>query len=322
MIEVVTPGPMLTVQDAGRFGLRHAGISSAGPMDRPAHALANVLVGNAPTAAALEFAGFGGTFRAHVACRIAVGGTVPLRIDGADMDPARAHRLEAGSTLTLGPMPDAVWGYLAVSGGIDVPPVLGSRSTHLRTGVGGGTLRAGQHLPLGPFDPRAPCLAPFRPLPDRAGRVIRAVPGPQSDLFAPDVVARFFAQTFTVAPARDRMAMTLAGDPLPARHGHDIVSDGTVAGSVQIPGSGQPLVLMAESQTTGGYPKMATVIGADLPRLAQLPTGATFRFAPVTRDAAEDIWAAHCRALARTLHPLRVCIARRRPVSANVQGSP
>ncbi|MDH2328119.1 biotin-dependent carboxyltransferase family protein [Cereibacter sp. SYSU M97828] len=315
MLEVVRPGVMLTVQDRGRTGLRHAGVSSAGPMDAAAFALANALVANDPGAAALEFAGIGGLFRAHAACRIAVtGGTPEMSIDGLRIGPDAAHRLAPGQVLTIGAMGGSVWGYLAVSGGIDCPPTLGSSATHLRSGLGGldgGTVPAGAMLPIGPFDPRVPCLEPYPvAAPPWPVKDIRVVLGPQQDAFPPETWALLLSQPFTVTPARDRMAMTLDGPPLRARS-HDIVSDGTVAGSIQVPGSGRPLVLMAESQTTGGYPKIATVIGADLGRLAQVVTGGTVRFRAIDRDAAERVWIAHAQALRARLHPLRVRIARR-----------
>ncbi len=310
MMEVLQPGPMLTVQDRGRFGLRHAGVSAAGPMDAPAFALANALVGNALDAAALEFAGFGGSFRARVDCRIAVtGGTTEVRIGSRIVPSGEAHRARAGDEIHIGPLGGAVWGYLAISGGIAIEPVMGSRATHLRTGVGGvggAVLKPGIRLPLGSFDPAGPCLAPVHPpRPDPDARAIRVVLGPQDDRFAPETIAHFLSDSFTVTPQRDRMAMVLDGPPLPALGGHDIVSDGTMMGSIQVPGSGQPIVLMAECQTTGGYPKIATVIGADLPRLAQLATGARFRFAAVTWEEAEEIWIAHARALRARLEALR-----------------
>jgi allophanate hydrolase len=131
------------------------------------------------------------------------------------------------------------------------------------------------------------------------------VPGPQDDLFDEASRAAFFGgAAWQVSPRCDRMAMALAGPPLCAPGGHDIVSDGIVPGSVQVPGNGQPLVLMAESQTTGGYPKIATVIGADLPRLAQSPPGTAIRFQPVTQAEAEDLWRAHRQALERRLAAL------------------
>ncbi|MFD1911218.1 biotin-dependent carboxyltransferase family protein [Halodurantibacterium flavum] len=307
MIEVLQPGPMVTVQDRGRSGLRHAGVSAAGPMDAPAFALANALAGNAPDAAVLEFAGLAGQFRAHADCRIAVtGGQAELRIGDRPVPVNQSHRVRAGEEFRVGALADAVWGYLAVSGGIATPRVMGSRAAHLRSGLGGGLLRPGDRLPLGDFDAGAPCLTLAHPLtPAPPGAPIRVVLGPQDDRFSPGTLECFLTDGFTVSPRRDRMAMMLDGPPLVAPGGHDIVSDGTVMGAIQVPGSGQPIVLMAESQTTGGYPKIATVIGADLPRLAQMATGAVIRFAAVTQSEAEEIWIAHARALRARLSGLR-----------------
>lgn len=292
-LEVIAAGPMVTVQDLGRHGLRHQGVSAAGPMDAPAHRLANALVGNADGAALLEFAGVGGRFRATRALRFAVtGGAVPVTVEGRPLPAGESHRLAPGEVLAIGALNGATWGYLALSGGLAVPLVLGSRATHLRSGLGGWQgrrLAPGDRLPLGP-EVEGPCLRPARSWPREEGP-IRIVLGPQEEAFAPEIRARL-TEPFTVTPQRDRMAMVLGGTELPAIS-HDIVSDGTVPGSIQVPGSGRPLILMAESQTTGGYPKIATVISADLPRLAQMPTGATLRFRPVTRDAAEEAWIAH-----------------------------
>ncbi|WP_172328147.1 biotin-dependent carboxyltransferase family protein [Mangrovicoccus sp. HB161399] len=310
-LTVLSPGPLATVQDAGRGGLRHQGVSAAGPMDPPAFMLANALAGNDPAAAAIEFAGFGGSFRAETDCRIAVtGGRIDLALPGQKGVAGQAYRLRAGEEVRIGAVGGATWGYLAVSGGIAIAPALGSRATHLRSGLGGldgRALQAGDVLPLGAFDPFDPCLAPAVSAPDdkEGPAEIRVVPGPQDDRFSAATLARFAAEEFTVTPQRDRMAMVLGGPVLAAEGGHDIVSDGTVPGSVQVPGSGRPLVLMAEAQTTGGYPKIATVIGADLPRLAQLPTGSRFRFVPVARDAAEEIWIDSRRRLRARLEALR-----------------
>lgn len=268
-------------------------------MDPPAFALANALVGNAEDAAGLEFAVSGGRFRVSRPVRVAVtGGPCALQIDGRRLETGRAERLRPGETLSIGALERTVWGYLATSGGIATPPVLGARTTHLRSGLGGldgRALRASDRLPLG-TDTGLDRLLEAREV-EGAGGPIRVLLGPQADHFAPDVLDRLLATPFAVTAQRDRMAMVLDGAPLPAVRGHDIVSDATVPGAIQVPGSGRPVVLMAECQTTGGYPKIATVIGADLPRLAQMPTGAEVRFTAVGLEAAEDAWIAHARAL-------------------------
>lgn len=299
-------GPMVTVQDLGRPGLQHAGVSRAGPMDAPSLRIANALVGNPPDAACLEFASVGGRFEVSEPVRIAVtGGGVDVGIDRSPLWLWESHVLLPGSVLTIGAMRDAVWGYLAVSGGIATPPVLGSRSTHLRSGLGGHEgrrLASGDRLPLGAAQP-GPLLALNRPF-WRSNRPIRVVLGPQDDHFAPEIVERFLGEAYTVSASRDRMAQVLAGPPLPAAKGHDIVSDGTTLGSIQVPGSGQPIVLMAERQTTGGYPKIATLASVDAARIAQVPSGRTVRFSAISQRQAEGLAAAERETLADILATL------------------
>lgn len=306
LLKIRRASPMLTVQDRGRRGLLHAGVSGSGPMDPPAFALANALVGNGPGAAGLEFAGFGGTFEVTAPVRIAVtGGEAQLSRDGAALAPWESHELAPGQVLGVGALKDAVWGYLAVSGGIETPPVLGARATHLRTGLGGHegrALREGDDLPLGETAV-GPCLRLRSPLPRGTGP-IRVVPGPQDDFFDEAAWAAFAGGSFTVSATRDRMATALEGQEIRAAKGHDIVSDGTPLGSVQVPGSGRPIVLMAERQTTGGYPKIATVASADLPRLAQTPSGGALSFTRVSREEAEEAALAARRALARAIDTL------------------
>ncbi|AGT08540.1 5-oxoprolinase subunit C family protein [Paracoccus aminophilus] len=312
-LTVVAAGPMLTVQDRGRRGYRGFGVSNAGPMDPPALALANALCGNGAEAAALEFAGFGGSFTSDAPLRFAVmagdgAADCAITIDGVPRAFGESHRLRPGETLRLGALRGAMWGYLAVSGGIGLKPVMGSQATHLRSGLGGlsgRALIAGDELPLAQDDSPGRCLRLDRAQTPAAGP-IRVVLGPQDDSFAPEVLARLLEQDWQVSPQCDRMAMVLIGPDLPAAHGHDIVSDATVPGSIQVPPSGQPMVLMAESQTTGGYPKIATVIQSDLPRLAQMAIGTRFRILAVSRDEAEEIWIAHSDAQASLLADLRV----------------
>ncbi|ODN72496.1 biotin-dependent carboxyltransferase family protein [Methylobrevis pamukkalensis] len=298
-LTVVAAGPLTTVQDRGRRGFLHAGVSVSGPMDPAALDLANALVGNDADAAGLEFFGPGGRYRTDADRRIAVtGGDVDIRIAGRKVEPWESHLLPAGEDLVVGALRDAVWGTIAVSGGIDTPPVLGARATHLRTGVGGHegrALQTGDVLPLGEAEagPLLRLPAPYR----REAGPLRLIPGPQDDLFSQETWDALLGADFTVSALRDRMATALDGPPLRAIAGHDIVSDGTPAGSIQVPGSGRPIVLMAERQTAGGYPKIATLASVDLPRLAQMPGGATVRFVTITREAAEDLLLAERRRL-------------------------
>lgn len=313
-LRIVSPGLMMTVQDLGRTGLLSNGVSGSGAMDPEALQIANALVGNAPGAAALEFAHMGGSFTATAECLVAVCAAAPgLSIAGKPAAPWQSHRLRAGETVTVGATPGTVWGYVAVSGGIATPAVLGSRATHLRSGIGGldgRSLQAGDVLPLGtPGDLRPRRLRnPWRV---RSG-AIDVVMGPQADAFTPEMQRRFLSATFTVSAKRDRMAMILDGPAIEAAAGHDIVSDGTLRGSVQVPGSGHPMVLMADRQTTGGYPKIATVVSTDLARLAQLATGQRFRFRALSQERAEDKAIAARRALTDALAE----IAREEPMTA------
>ncbi|MDX2485475.1 MAG: biotin-dependent carboxyltransferase family protein [Pseudodonghicola sp.] len=308
-LEILSAGPLVSVQDRGRRGLRRFGVSAAGPMDAPAHALANALCGNPQDTAVLEFAGLGGQFRSDRPLRFAVtGGDCDISVDGTPLSPDESHRLEAGQVLKIGMLRDAVWGYLAVSGGIDTPLVMGARSTHLRFGLGGlcgRTLKAGDRLPLGEESGADVVLRPATPLlRPRFADPIRILLGPQDGHFAPHVLERLTREDFTITAQRDRMASILDGPDMPAERGHDIVSDGTVPGAIQVPGSGRPMVLMAECQTTGGYPKIATVISADLSRLAQMPTGTRLRFTVVERAAAEAAARAQAADLAAVLKGL------------------
>lgn len=313
-VTLLAAGPMLTIQDAGRFGLRHMGVSPAGPVDAASMALANVLCGNVQGAAALEFSGPAGSFRVSRPTRFAVAGSdCAIRIDGRVVVAGESHRLNPGETLVIGAAKDAVWAYLAFSGGITTPEVLGSRATHLRSGLGGiegRALRAGDVLPLGEDLPDAPCLRPATPLighkPLNENGPIRLILGPQDDYFSQAELNRLTSEPFVVTPQRDRMAMVLGGAPLTAARGHDIVSDGTVPGSVQVPGSGQPLVLLAESQTTGGYPKIGTIASVDLARLAQLEVGTRFTFKLISAEEGEDLWIARQERLRRILSDLSV----------------
>lgn len=294
-LDILDAGPMLSVQDHGRHGRKRFGVPPAGAMDRPAMDLANALCGNALDCAALEFTAIGGRLRAGRDLRLAVtGGECDIKLGARSLAPGESHAIAKGDVVRIGALRGATWGYIAVSGGIAVPQMLGARATHLRFAIGGlegRALRAGDTLPLGEETGTTPCLRPREPMlrPVAPARPIRVMLGPQDDYFDADTIALLGRESFVVTPKRDRMAMVLGGPRLPAARGHDIVSDGIVPGAIQVPASGEPMVLMADAQTTGGYPKIATVISADLPRLAQMPVGATLRFEVISREAAEDI---------------------------------
>lgn len=286
-LTILAAGPGATLQDGGRHGFLRWGVTVAGPMDPIAHATAALAVGNRPGATAIEVTLGGLEIAVDAPLDVAVaGGDFAVTLDGRPLAAAVALRLDPGRRLAVRPGGAGMWSYVAVGGEIDVPPILGSRATHTRSGLGGldgRMLAAGDRLRIAA--PRAGLGAPAVPVAAwlrTDERPIRVVLGPQDDAFAADQIAAFLDRVWRVSPRSDRMAYGLEGEPLVHAHGHDIVSDGVAHGSIQVPGSGLPFVLMADRQPTGGYPKIATVIGADLGRMAQLRPGAPVRFRAVT----------------------------------------
>ena len=292
-------GPMTSLQDAGRVGSRRFGVSGSGAMDRLALAHANVLVGNGPGAGAIEMALMGGTFEAlDGLIRVGVAGA-PARVSiaGRPLAPGTSATLAPGEPLTIGPAGAGIFFYLAVGGGLAVQPELGSVSLHARAGIGGVAgrpLRAGDELPLASATPGGPELT-LAPPPLEPDAPIRVVLGPQADHFGEEAVSAFLSSTYAVSAEADRMGYRLSGTVIPHLRGFNIVSDGIVAGSVQVPGSGVPIVMMADHQTTGGYPKIATVISPDLRILAQRRTGAAVRFEAISIEEAQDLARDHAQ---------------------------
>lgn len=299
-LRVHSCGPAVTLQDAGRVGAMRMGISGSGAMDIRAYRLANALVGAGPGAAVLEFGMYGGRFSVDAPVLVSVtGGSCPITVDGTPCAPWTGFRLDPGSILNVGALTDAVYGYIAISGGIDVPPFMGSRATHSRSGLGGfhgRALMTGDLLPVRPLPARHGPRRLSHPANPDTGP-IRVVAGPQEDHFTPAAWECFLSEAFIVTGQRDRMAMNLDGPRLDHSQGFNIVSDAIAFGSIQVPGSGQPLVLLADRQTTGGYPKIATVISSDLGRLVQMRTGQKVRFAQVLPEQAEEATIAQNTAL-------------------------
>ncbi|MFT3896416.1 MAG: biotin-dependent carboxyltransferase family protein [Thermomonas sp.] len=287
-IEVLAPGLQSTVQAFGREGFRHLGVGLGGALDPGAHAIANLLAGNAPSTATLEIALAGPTLRFERATRIALcGAAFEAEIDDEAIPGWHRVDVPAGSVLRIGACRRGVRAWLAVSGGIRVPDALDNASTDLRGGFGGiegRALRAGDRLRIEAFadaiervrvapwwiDPHALDTDPSAP--------IRVLPG--SD--ATDPIDGLFARAWTVAPASDRQGLRLAGKPLALRDAREYVSEPIVPGTVQLPPGGEPIVLLADAQTHGGYPRIGHVIRADRGRLAQLRGGDDIRFAPCT----------------------------------------
>jgi biotin-dependent carboxylase-like uncharacterized protein len=297
VLRAIEPGLHVTLQDSGRYGWRRFGVAVSGAMDPPSLALANALVGNPPDTAALEFAHGGGTWEVAVeSCRIAVtGGAFAVSADGASLAAWQSHTLFRGQHLKMRGARDAVWGYLAVAGGFDVPPQLGSCSTHLRSGLGGAGGRCvsvGDALPLRAV--RAPSGRERRvPRLRRTPAPLRVVLGPQQDYFTAEAVSAFLAADWCVSHRGDRMGLWLEGPAVPHAKGYNVLSDGVVPGCIQVPGSGQPVVLLMDCQTVGGYPKLATIISADLPRLTQSRPGTAVTFAAVDIETAQRLYCAY-----------------------------
>jgi antagonist of KipI len=296
-IAIIKPGMLTTIQDLGRWGFQARGVPVAGPMDEYSHRLANRLVGNHPSAAALEITLLGPEIDAgaDVTCAVA-GAAFALIADGAAVRMHEPFVLRAGTRLRFGTRGAGARATFAVRGGFAVEPVFGSRATSLiaRMGpLGGRALRAGDVLPVG--EARAVAGAGTRaeaaaaPLPVPAGGArVRVLPGPHEEMFTPAAHEKLFNGRFTITPQSNRMGYRLDGPAIAHRGPADILSDATAIGSIQVPASGQPILLMADRQTTGGYPKIATVIGADLPLAGQLAPGDWLEFRPCTRAAARD----------------------------------
>lgn len=290
VIEVVEGGLGTTVQDGGRPGYRRYGIALSGALDPVWLACANALVGNAPDAAALELRLAGPHLRVATGrVRFALAGSADVAVSRRlTFAPWQSVTLEAGEELRIGAVRSGI-AYLAVTGGIDTPPLLGSRATQLRAGLGGlagRALAAGDRLPVGAAEVQGPERRQTAFLHETGP--IRLLPGPQDDHFTPEALRALVEAEFVVSRDADRMGLRLDGPALlhDERFGDEIISDGVVPGALQVPPDGRPILLAADCQTVGGYPKIATAIRADLPRLAHLLPGERLRFACVTRGEA------------------------------------
>jgi biotin-dependent carboxylase-like uncharacterized protein len=282
-------GPASSVQDGGRHGAQRYGLTPSGAMDRLALAAANCLVGNVPFAAAIEIGPFGAAFTAHQgAVRVALAGSSRnADIAGRAVALDTSMTLADGETLTLGFARGGSFSYLAIEGGIDGEPIFGSLAVNARAGLGSPyprPLQAGDELQTREASGAAECRID---LAADAKRPIRVVMGPQDDEFGDAAKKLFLDSEWKISATSDRMGFRLEGPVIKHLHGHNIVSDGTVNGSIQVPGNGAPIVLMADRGTSGGYPKIATVISADFGRFAQIPAGTGFRFKAVSMAEAQ-----------------------------------
>ena len=294
MIRVLSPGLLTTVQDLGRPGLGALGVPRGGAADAHALRLGNLLLGNDEGAAALEATLVGPTLVFEEEASVALAGApFAATLDGEELATWSAAPVRAGGKLVLGRAASGARAYICIRGGIDVPHLLGSRSTDVATGFGGfegRALKAGDLLSVG--EDR---LAPRGRRVDAAAarwsgprRILRVTPGPQQHWFSPESVASFLSRPFRVSASSSRTGVRLEGEPLVAPD-RSLVTEGVVAGAVQVPAGGLPIVLLVEHPSTGGYPKIANVISADLSALAQLRPGDEVRFAPVSFDEARRL---------------------------------
>jgi biotin-dependent carboxylase-like uncharacterized protein len=303
MIVILDPGALTTVQDRGRYGQLRFGIPPSGPMDDHACVIANRLVGNTDAAAALECTLSGPRFKAEIPCAMAVtGAEMPVKINGTPAPTWTTLRLAPGDEVRIAMARSGLRGYVAFGGGIALPGVMGSQSTYLRGRMGGlkgRMLKAGDRLALNAADMPAAMRMPAFLLPHYESEIeAHVVLGPQSDRFTDRGIAAFLASTYAMLPQSDRMGARLKGERIEHAAGHDIVSDGTALGSIQVPGDGQPIVLLVDRQSTGGYTKIATVCSFDIRRIAQLRPGQSVRFKSVTVEQAHVLLATERAALA------------------------
>ena len=323
---VLKPGMLSTFQDLGRFGQQHLGVSVAGAMDQRAHRLANVLVGNAPNIATLEITLTGPTLRFTKPCCIALcGADLSAALNGQPLALNRPLIVRAKDELSFGARQYGTRSYLAVHGGFALTPVLGSTSTYLRSAMGGWqgrALRRDDEIPLvQPLKNKALeelamdlwALKIYLPsaLAESRQPHVRLIKGQQWEEFTPESCAALLTEPYRISPDSERMGYRLQGAPLLMSTPRQMISEGTTFGTIQVPAGGQPIILMADRQTTGGYPKMAYVASIDLPRLAQMGPGDMVSFKAISLEQAQALEVARAQAfatLAQTLQPVRTLL--------------
>jgi biotin-dependent carboxylase-like uncharacterized protein len=320
-LTILRPGMLASVQDLGRYGHRQRGICPGGALDALSLMLANRLVGNAAGAAGLELTMGGCEIRFESPTRIALAGDdFGARLDGAPLWPCWSVPVAAGQVLKLGGAnqwspKEGLRSWLAVAGGIDVPPVIGSRSTDLKAGFGGyqgRALKKGDRLPLG-----APALgaelmtrrafglrAPEWEHDGDGALVLRVMPGPEFEQFTVASRELLWREPWRITPQSNRMGNRLEGPELKRKRSADMLSSAVIPGTIQVPPSGQPIILMGDAQTTGGYPRIGVVIRADLWKLARAPLNGRLRLAQVDAAAALEAWAEQQRYLVQVAQAL------------------
>ena len=307
-VHVVRPGLLTTVQDLGRWGYQAAGVPVAGPMDTFSHRLANLLVGNSRDAATLEITLIGPELEFDVPAMVAVcGADFEVMCNSQPIANSTATMIPRGSRIQFGRRLSGARAYLAVNGGFRTAVVLGSRATHLvcaMGGVAGRALIAGDRLPViakpGEVSGRR---ASGLPLPGKGRARLRIVPGPQADWFSTQTATTLSSVSFRVSPRSNRMGYRLEGPPLVRERMTEPISEPLAFGAIQVPAAGEPILLMADRQTAGGYPKIASVIAADLPLAGQLAPGDFIEFSYCSRQEAAAALIARERPLLRLADP-------------------
>ncbi|MBN1920885.1 MAG: biotin-dependent carboxyltransferase family protein [Anaerolineae bacterium] len=292
MMEILDPGFLSTVQDAGRYGWLRYGVPPSGPLDAAAFQAANTLVGNAPDAAGLEITWTGPALRITRDALIAVcGADFELRVGRRPVPVWHSIVLRAGEVLRFGARQSGARAYIAIDGGIALPQYLGSQATYLPGGFGGlegRALHTGDHLPLHPsqLDPFAEagkCCPPSQRPPYSSKPILRVILGPQVEAFTQEGIVAFLSSSYGLSATSNRMGARLQGPSIAHTGTGSSISDGVIAGCIQVPPDGQPIIMLADHQSTGGYPKIAVVLQADLPLVAQLLPGDQVRFQIVER---------------------------------------
>ena len=294
-ITILNPGLLTTVQDGGRIGYQAFGVSVSGVMDPRAMNIANILVGNDDNEAVLECTMMGPQIRFDVSNVIAVtGGDLGASIDGQPIPTYRAVKVQAGQTLRFTGLRGGCRAFIAFAGGLDIPLVMGSRSTYMKAKIGGLEGRKLQKDDVIGFrDPKETIhnfdIRGFTPeFVPRKEYTLRVILGPQDDMFTEEGVKTFLTETYTVTPEFDRMGCRLDGPVIQHKESGDIISDGIAFGAVQVPSAGKPIIMLADRQTTGGYTKIANVITADFRLLAQMKAGDKVRFEKTSIAAAQE----------------------------------
>lgn len=292
-IRIISPGFYTTVQDLGRTGYQQFGMPVAGAVDQRAFRLANLLCGNPETTAALECTWIAPEIEFTAQSVFAVTGAEQLLLNGRACAAYRALAAQPGDRLCVEALPGSRC-YIAFCGGLDVPVVMGSRSTYAKAligGLNGRALLAGDEISF--CAAKLPDNLPARCMPAEhypAQKLLRVIPGPQEEAFTDDGMRTFLSGEYRVGSDSDRMGCRLTGPQIAHRESANIISDGIAFGAIQVPGSGQPIIMLSDRQTTGGYTKIANVISCDLPLIAQARPGDMIRFAAVSVEEAQQLY--------------------------------